>query len=105
MFGRYSYCMYIVHVLVGFTTAVLCIRLGFVRPVLGSQLPFDLALCALATIVCLLIAVLSWHLFEKQFLRLKTFFPYERGVVTSTPAYADSADVAGAADRRPAHSR
>jgi peptidoglycan/LPS O-acetylase OafA/YrhL len=105
MFGRYSYCMYIVHILVGFTTTVLCIRLGLVRPVLGSQLPADVALCAIATIVCLLIAVLSWHLFEKQVLRLKTFFPYERGVVTSTPAYADSTDVAGAADRRPARSR
>jgi peptidoglycan/LPS O-acetylase OafA/YrhL len=105
MFGRYSYCMYIVHILVGFTTTVLCIRLGLIRPVLGSQIPADLALCALATIECLLIAVISWHLFEKQFLRLKTFFPYERGVVTSTPAYADSTDVAGAADRRPARSR
>jgi len=105
MFGRYSYCMYIVHILVGFTMTVVCIRVGLVRPVLGSQLPADLVLCALATIVCLLIAVLSWHLFEKQFLRLKTFFPYERGVVTSTPAYADGTDVAGAADHRPARSR
>jgi peptidoglycan/LPS O-acetylase OafA/YrhL len=111
-FGRYSYCMYIVHILVGFGTAVLCIRLGVIRTVLGSQIPPNLGLCALATSECLLIAFVSWHLFEKQFLKLKVLFPYERGVVTAaaraprarpddaTPQDTPAATCEGVAPRR-----
>jgi peptidoglycan/LPS O-acetylase OafA/YrhL len=74
-FGRYSYAIYIVH------TAVLA-GLNHYRPfanlstIGGYALPVQtvwaLAYVALSTGI----AMLSWHLVEKHFLRLKRFFPY-----------------------------
>jgi peptidoglycan/LPS O-acetylase OafA/YrhL len=79
-FGRYSYAIYIVH------TAVLA-GMDHYRPfaslpsIGGSALPAQtvwlIAYVGLSTGV----AVLSWHLVEKHFLRLKRFFPYS----TSAP--------------------
>jgi peptidoglycan/LPS O-acetylase OafA/YrhL len=74
-FGRYSYAIYIVH------TAVLA-GLNHYRPfanlskIGGYALPVQtvwaLAYVGLSTGI----AMLSWHLVEKHFLRLKRFFPY-----------------------------
>jgi peptidoglycan/LPS O-acetylase OafA/YrhL len=74
-FGRYSYAIYIVH------TAVLAglnhyRPFALLPPVAGYALPAQtlwlLAYVALSTGV----AVLSWHIVEKHFLRLKRFVPY-----------------------------
>jgi len=74
-FGRYSYAIYIVH------TAVLA-GLNHYRPfaslstiggfALPTQTVWLLAYVGLSTGI----AVASWHLVEKHFLRLKRFFPY-----------------------------
>ena len=37
------------------------------------------------TAVCLAIAFVSWHLLERQCLRLKVFFPYGEGAVPAGP--------------------
>ncbi len=74
-FGRYSYAIYIVHtaVLAGLNHyrpfASLSPLGGFLFPV---QTMWLLAYVGLSTGI----AVLSWHLVEKHFLRLKRFFPY-----------------------------
>ena len=74
-FGRYSYAIYIVH------TAVLA-GLNHYRPfahlsaVGGYAFPVQ-TIWALAYVgLSTGIAMLSWHLVEKHFLRLKRFFPY-----------------------------
>jgi peptidoglycan/LPS O-acetylase OafA/YrhL len=74
-FGRYSYAIYIVH------TAVLA-ALDRYRPfaalptVGGFALPSQ-ALWATGYVgLSTGLAILSWHLVEKHFLRLKKFFPY-----------------------------
>jgi peptidoglycan/LPS O-acetylase OafA/YrhL len=74
-FGRYSYAIYIVH------TAVLA-ALNYYRPFAGLPMLGGLALPA-QTIWAFAyvglstgIAMLSWNLVEKHFLRLKRFFPY-----------------------------
>jgi peptidoglycan/LPS O-acetylase OafA/YrhL len=78
MFGRYSYALYLFH---------LPIR-RFIRdeyfPVadfptwLGSPLPGQLLFYVVATAPALLLAWASWHLYEKQCLKLTRFFPYGR---------------------------
>jgi peptidoglycan/LPS O-acetylase OafA/YrhL len=83
-FGRYSYALYIVH------TAVLA-GINHYRPfaslpliqglALPSQTIWAFAYVALSTGI----AVLSWHLVEKHFLRLKRFFPYRAGITLPFP--------------------
>jgi peptidoglycan/LPS O-acetylase OafA/YrhL len=74
-FGRYSYALYIVH------TAVLA-GLNHYRPfaslsTIGGYLLLTQTLWALIYVVASTgIAVLSWYLVEKHFLRLKRLFPY-----------------------------
>ena len=82
-FGRYSYAIYIVH------TAVLA-GLNHYRPfanlstmggyALPGQTVWALAYIALSTGI----AMLSWHLVEKHFLRLKRLFPYRPKSVVIT---------------------
>ena len=74
-FGRYSYAIYIVH------TAVLA-ALDHYRPfaslptlggfALPAQMLWGITYVGLSTGI----AIVSWHLVEKHFLRLKRFFPY-----------------------------
>jgi peptidoglycan/LPS O-acetylase OafA/YrhL len=74
-FGRYSYAIYIVH------TAVLA-GLNYYRPFAslptlgGFALPTQTAWAFVYVGLSTGIAMLSWHLVEKHFLRLKRFFPY-----------------------------
>jgi peptidoglycan/LPS O-acetylase OafA/YrhL len=77
-FGTYSYCMYIIHLLIGFELAVWVAREDLVRTAGGSQILFNLAFNTAATAICFGVSFLSWHLYEKQFLKLKVLFPYRR---------------------------
>lgn len=86
--GHYSYAIYIFHLVVirclhALTVFIVVPRLQQVRgieripPVMVSL--FGMAVC-LGT--SYLVAFASWHLFEKHFLRLKKYFPYQ----VSSPA-------------------
>lgn len=74
-FGRYSYAIYIVH------TAVLA-GLNHYRPFAllptagGFALPAQMIWAVAYVGVSTGVAMVSWHLVEKHFLRLKRFFPY-----------------------------
>jgi peptidoglycan/LPS O-acetylase OafA/YrhL len=74
-FGRYSYAIYIVH------TAVLAAldhyRPFALLPSIGGSVATAQFLWAIAYVgLSVGIAMISWHLVEKHFLRLKRFFPY-----------------------------
>lgn len=74
--GRYSYGIYVWHVVS---------RLTWLWPfvqhppkLLGYEFPTAIALWLCLSTVAVLIAVASWHLYERPFLRLKDRFRYDR---------------------------
>jgi peptidoglycan/LPS O-acetylase OafA/YrhL len=72
-FGRYAYGMYVFHQ--PLATAVLRLKGTRSMPLFyGSQIPFQILFVVLFSGCTLLVAMLSFHLMEKQFLRLKSFF-------------------------------
>jgi len=76
--GRYSYAIYVFHLLIAFEFAVELGRRGQVHTVFGSQIPMNILVSLACTVISVTAAWLSWHLFEKQFLKLKRFVPYGR---------------------------
>jgi peptidoglycan/LPS O-acetylase OafA/YrhL len=88
IFGKYSYCIYLWHLPFGF---IMKMQLEIVPSrfplVFGSQIFGQIICYAFLTGWSLGAAWLSWHLFEKQFLKLKRFFPYGTVVAPGkTPA-------------------
>ena len=77
MLGKYSYALYLCH-----GPAATAVRLLYHprdQPLyFGSSLPRTLIYLVLAGAASLVVALLSWHLLEKHFLKLKRFFPSER---------------------------
>jgi peptidoglycan/LPS O-acetylase OafA/YrhL len=74
-FGRYSYAIYIVH------TAVLAgmnhyVPFASLPSIGGSSLPGQTLWLIVYVGFSTGVAMLSWHIVEKHFLRLKRFFPY-----------------------------
>jgi len=81
-FGKYSYGAYVIH---GAALHVLQRRLLPLRSSVHSE-ALGLCLYALAAIaISMTLAVISFHLFEKPFLKLKRFFEYEAGVPSLQP--------------------
>jgi peptidoglycan/LPS O-acetylase OafA/YrhL len=80
-FGKYSYALYIFHPLLLWFNPNSWLKLDFrgVPTVFGSQLPAYLLWLALTIGLTVAVALVSWHMWEKQFLKLKRFFPYESG--------------------------
>ena len=76
-FGRYSYGIYLIH---GPLYLMWRTEPWYVRPrvLWGSQLPGAFAALLTVVVVATGLAMLSWHLYEKQFLKLKSHFPYDR---------------------------
>jgi peptidoglycan/LPS O-acetylase OafA/YrhL len=73
-FGRYSYALYVFHHPILFFMPAFLSFASF--PTLyGSQLPARLSYILLMTSISVLIAAVSWQIFEKPFLKLKRFFP------------------------------
>jgi peptidoglycan/LPS O-acetylase OafA/YrhL len=83
-FGKYSYAMYVfqlplIAVMAPVVTAEgLCARLG-------SNFFGRLAYMAIMMATTTLAAVLSWHCYEKHFLRLKAFFPNSHDAIEQVP--------------------
>jgi peptidoglycan/LPS O-acetylase OafA/YrhL len=75
IFGRYAYGMYVFHQ--PLATAVLRLKGARLMPLIyGSQVPFQILFVVLFCGCTLLIAMISFNLIEKRFLRLKSFFEY-----------------------------
>ncbi len=74
-FGKYSYALYIFHPLV---RQVLLKFFGYPRVVFGSQVPWEMMFIIIGIGISLLVALLSWHLYEKWFLKLKTRIPLSK---------------------------
>lgn len=78
--GRYSYGLYVFHHPLVLWLALQPLPLPTHTPLLAIAL-FSLLALALS----LPLAWLSWHLYEKQFLKLKTWFPYTPSAVPVPP--------------------
>jgi len=78
--GRYSYAMYVFHEFVLWIANATMPWTISPPAVLGSRVPLSLAVLVGVTAVTIVLSLLSWHLYEKQFLKLKRFFPYAREV-------------------------
>jgi peptidoglycan/LPS O-acetylase OafA/YrhL len=82
-FGRYSYALYVFHHPLAYLIRKSGFRVANLPTFLGSQLPVELLYIAVATGLSLGLALLSWHLYEAQFLKLKALFPYQSNVKTT----------------------
>ena len=75
-FGRYSYGIYVFH-----DPLHLAFRhhpwVSSPPHLLGSQVPAAFGWCVVFSAVATGLAVLSWHGYEKHFLKLKARFPYQ----------------------------
>lgn len=72
--GKYSYALYLLHLPVATILRDRVFPPTAFPKLLGSALPGQLLFYALATAASLALAVLSYHLFEKHFLKLKRHF-------------------------------
>jgi peptidoglycan/LPS O-acetylase OafA/YrhL len=74
-FGRYSYSLYVFHLVVHRV-----LKKTIFDPARAPEfvlgIPLQLAFLVTATALSVLIAVVSWHVFEKHFLKLKDRFEY-----------------------------
>jgi peptidoglycan/LPS O-acetylase OafA/YrhL len=84
--GKYSYGLYLIHIPIRDLVRVwLGPRAGLPPIAGGSQLPAQIALYLGGIGVSVVLALASWHLYEKHFLKLKVLFPYGRAA-RSKPA-------------------
>jgi len=91
-FGRYSYALYVFHHPILFFTPGL-LPLGWVPTFFGSLLLKKFVFIISATAFSVVLALISWHLYETQFLKLKRLFPYQSGEAEASPFQAESAAV------------
>ena len=78
-FGRYSYALYLIHIIVRNAFHGQLTQMGGRLPtVLGSQVPAQVGVLLAGIGLSYALAFTSWHLFEKHFLALKRFFNYDR---------------------------
>ena len=76
--GHYSYALYVFHYPILFFRPSFLTFSGIPK-LFGSQLHANLLYLVLATSLTVVLALVSWHLCEKQFLKLKALFPYQHG--------------------------
>lgn len=74
-FGKYSYCLYLIHHPVG-TALEKFVFNPRTHLFLNSLVPALILFIILSTMVCWTLAYISWHLYEKQFIKLKKYFSY-----------------------------
>jgi peptidoglycan/LPS O-acetylase OafA/YrhL len=98
-FGRYSYALYLVHILVrNVFHGQLAQVEGKLPTLLGSQLPAQVGVLLAGIGISYALAFTSWHLFEKHFLALKRFFNYERRAAAAPLAPGAPVSIAAGAD-------
>ncbi len=98
-FGRYSYALYLLHILVRNVFHGQLTQSGGKLPtVLGSQLPAQAGVLLAGVGISYALAFASWHLFEKHFLALKRFFNYERRRATGPLPSGAPVSIAAGAD-------
>jgi peptidoglycan/LPS O-acetylase OafA/YrhL len=84
MFGRYSYALYLFHVPIRRYVRDAYFPVADFPTWFGSPLPGQLVFYVVATAPALLLAWVSWHVLEKQLLKLTRFFPYGRAPASPT---------------------
>ena len=72
--GKYSYALYLFHFPIKSWVKKGLWGPGPLPAILGSALPAQFLFYVTATVPTVLLALFSWHLFEKRFLALKRFF-------------------------------
>jgi peptidoglycan/LPS O-acetylase OafA/YrhL len=77
-FGKYSYALYVFHHLVAIYLPKFGFSIKSIPTIGGSDLPGFLVFSLVATLLSTLLALLSWHLWEAQFLKLKRHFEYDQ---------------------------
>jgi len=75
-FGKYSYCMYLIHLPVSRVVQEYVLAPAQFPAVMGAMWPGQVGYWVLATIPTFAIGWLSWRVFESPILRLKSRFPY-----------------------------
>lgn len=75
-FGRYSYAIYLFHQPLILALGGLGLSTAILPAIWGSHWPGGVAFFVIATAVSLGASLVSWHLWEKHFLRLKRRFAY-----------------------------
>jgi peptidoglycan/LPS O-acetylase OafA/YrhL len=79
--GKYSYAIYLIHLPVRAFVRDVVFGPASKHPMIalpeigGSYIPAQIMFYVVATVPILVLAWLSWHLYEKHFLKLKKFFP------------------------------
>jgi peptidoglycan/LPS O-acetylase OafA/YrhL len=75
-FGIYSYAIYVFHFQIGEVGFSQIQQHGGLPTVGGSYIPAQLVAGAVLTAIVVGVSMLSWHLFEKHFLKLKRFVQF-----------------------------
>jgi len=75
IFGRLSYALYLCHISVRAAIRDTVYGPNKFITIAGSKLPGQMLFSLTSIVASVLVAWLSWHLFEKHFLSLKRFFP------------------------------
>jgi peptidoglycan/LPS O-acetylase OafA/YrhL len=83
-FGRYSYGLYVWHFLLAPTFGHYFSVNILIDRVFGHYWPARICYVFFCFTASIAVAWVSWHLFEKHFLRLKRFFEHERGGQVAT---------------------
>jgi peptidoglycan/LPS O-acetylase OafA/YrhL len=82
LFGRYGYGLYVFHHLLLFFKPK-GVSSAIFPTILGSDVPARVAFATVGIGLTLGMAMVSWHAYEKQFLKLKRLFPY-----SATPGHS-----------------
>jgi peptidoglycan/LPS O-acetylase OafA/YrhL len=98
--GRLSYALYLFHVPVRHCIALYVFGSDQFFTIGGSQLPAQILFFGLSVGISLILAVLSWHLFESQFLKLKRFFSSRGPKAATTHAMKETAVTAAVTSGR-----
>lgn len=85
-FGKYSYAIYIVHYQLMLLLLYRVREAGGMPLVYGMDWPSRTFMVFIGASMSLTVAWLSWHIWERQFLRLKRFFPYGRPASAPLPS-------------------